>query len=211
MTTQVQNNATEINTNASTEVENSAPAAVTTPVKAKKQVKREDLTQEMLKTRYTLDETTGHFFFKEDGKTNLAGDFAGSIRAHDGYYSITVLGTMYSAKMLAEFFKNGVWPEAHANRKAAQPKLDADGNPIAKEVKAPRTTPRTPPVFTPEQIAAAKAAREAKAKEKAEAKTKVEANPKPSADEPLQEVNKQEDNQSMVTEEPKLDTDYSDF
>ena len=47
MTTQVQNNATEINTNASTEVENSTPAAVITPVKAKKQVKREDLTQEI--------------------------------------------------------------------------------------------------------------------------------------------------------------------
>jgi hypothetical protein len=121
--------------------------------KTKNIIKREDLTVDFVKQRLTLDKETGYFYLNEDTRTARKGDFAGTIRAADLYYSIVLAGTVYSGKLLAYFYENGKWPEKTVSEKPA------------KEAKP--HTPRTPPVITPEAIAKAKA--EAAAKKAAKA------------------------------------------
>jgi hypothetical protein len=111
-------------------------------------IKREDLTVEFVRQRLTLDKETGYFYLNEDTRILRKGDFAGTIRAADLYYSVVLAGTVYSGKLLAYFYLNGKWPE----KTVAEPK--------AKEPKA--HTPRMAPVITPEAIEAAKAEAAAK-------------------------------------------------
>lgn len=129
-------------------------------------VAREDLTQELLKAQLELRDD-GFFYYKHDTRRNLQGDFAGSIREHDLYYSLTLFGVLYSGKMLAHFYNEGIWINATRG-----PRLDAKGNPIVAEKKPIRIEPRKAPVITEEMREAARkaqAARLAKAKLEEEA------------------------------------------
>lgn len=156
--------------------------------KASSKIKREDLTQEKLKEIVELRED-GFFYYVVDTRTHLKEDFAGTIRAHDLYYSLTLFGVMYSGKMLAHFYTTGEWVNATRG-----PRLDAEGNPIAaapKKIKEERA-PRKPPVFSAEDIEKAKA--EAAAKREA-AKLKAE-----------QAEKKPEGDGVIPSEEPKPDT-----
>ena len=111
--------------------------------KAKNSVKKADLTQAMLHEAFTLDEA-GNFFWKVDTVASRAGDFAGSKREADGYYSVVFKGTNYSGKQLAHFYTTGEWPVRA---------------PKAEKVKAERKERpvRGAPVITDEMKAAAKA------------------------------------------------------
>lgn len=135
-----------------------------TEVKAtakKNVIPRDQLTVEFVRQRLTLDKETGYFYLNEDTRVARKGDFAGTIRAADLYYSVVLAGTVYSGKLLAYFYENGKWPEKTVAEKPA------------KDTKP--HTPRTPPVITPEAIEAAKAA--AKAKKEAAAKKAVATEP----------------------------------
>ena len=164
-------NTSALNTN---EVSNDHPEIAKPVVVAKttNKIERKDLTQEKLKE--VLELKDGFFYYVSDTRTHLAGDFAGTVRAHDLYYSLTLFGVMYSGKMLASFYETGEWVNATKG-----PRLDADGNPVAKAPKKEKTerVPRTAPVFTPEDIEKAKAAaaakREANKKKMEETKSMV--------------------------------------
>lgn len=134
------------------------PTAVVKKVNVNK-VDRKDLTQEKAKEYLEVKED-GFLYWVKDDRFHIAGDFAGTIRAHDQYYSVTLLGTLYSGSMLAEFIKSGEWV---SKRVSAEPK--------AEKKKVDRV-PRKPPVFTEEQKEAAKQIlKDKKAKEDAEKKT----------------------------------------
>jgi hypothetical protein len=170
MTNQTQAQNTVETSDVAAHTELAVPATVVKDKKVKPDPK--SLTQEQLKAVLELRDD-GYFYYVQDSRFHLKGDFAGSIRAHDGYYSLTLNGNLYSGKMLAHFYNTNEWVNF---TKGAR--LDKDGNPIAKTPKKEKTerAPRTPPVFTPEQIEAAKAAAAAKreaAKKKAEAANEV--------------------------------------
>lgn len=159
------------------------------------------LSQEVLKAALELKDD-GYFYYKEDTRFHLKGSFAGSIRAHDSYYSLTFGGCLYSGKMLAHFYKTGEWVDF---TKGAR--LDENGNPIAKPKKEKvERTVRTPPVFTEEQKAQAKA--EAAAKREA-AKKKAEAEKAKSA--PTTETNEASDNTATETKQSENNDEFFDL
>lgn len=119
-----------------------APAAVVA-TEAKKpskviKIERKDLTQAYLKEALRLDEETGYFYWLRESRVYMIGDFAGSIRPADGYYSLTIAGTIYSGAQLKAFYTTGLWLErAPAKEKVeAKPRV-ARGVPIiTEEMKA---------------------------------------------------------------------------
>ena len=131
-------------------------AAVKKSSKPKDYVTKENLTQEALKEFLELREDNLFYWVKPTVRS-LAGDFAGSISPLNDKYVIVFKGTSYNAVALRQFYNEGTWPAAAVR----QPKVDAEGNPIVKEAKAPRVA-RVAPVFTPEQREAAKKAHQEK-------------------------------------------------
>lgn len=143
------------------------PETETPPVKKVKanKVERKDLTQELAKEYLEVKED-GYLYWVKDDRFHTKGDFAGTIRAHDQYYSLTLLGTLYSGTMLAYFIKNNEWVS----------KREVDPNKPKVEKEKVDRVPRKPPVFTDEQKEAAKQALKAKAeaaKKTAEVKVKA--------------------------------------
>lgn len=121
--------------------------------KPKDFVSRENLTQEILKENLRLAED-GYFYWVKDTVRSIAGDFAGSIRAHDGKYTVVLKGTAYSGDALKAFYETGIFPPVTRGRTAS-------GEPKPAKSNEPRVA-RVAPVYTPEQMAEAKALLEAK-------------------------------------------------
>lgn len=112
---------TELNTQVDAGTTVAAQAEVAEKKKSKNTVKKADLTVAHVTERLELRDdvfdvdgeqvTQKNFYWKIDTPTSKAGDFAGSRRPLDNYYSVVLLGTNYSGKQLAHFVENGVWPE----------------------------------------------------------------------------------------------------
>ena len=135
-------------------------AAVAKTKKPKDYLKKEDLTQAVVNEYLDL-RADGYFYWKKATVRSIVGDFAGSLSPLTGRYTITFKGTTYNAKDLSQFVKDGTWPAVAQRGRIAAPKLDAEGNPIVKEAKAPRV-PRVAPVFTDADREAAKKVHEEK-------------------------------------------------
>jgi hypothetical protein len=100
----------------------------------------------MLFSRMFLEEDTGYFFSTIDVGRTQKGDFLGQVNPISGYYSLNVLGTSYSGKHLAHFYKTGAWPEVTRGVRTGEPK--------AAKIRVERA-PRTAPVITQEMRDAA--------------------------------------------------------
>lgn len=145
-----------------------AEAAVAPKVK-RTTILKADLTQAYVAERLELredrvpvdgaeDEVFENFYWKVDTVASRKGDFAGSRRPVDGYYSVVLAGTNYSGKQLAGFLKTGVWPTIQRGRAGG-------GEAVAKEPKVHEIRTFVP--LSPEARAAAKAAAAAKRAQKA--------------------------------------------
>lgn len=121
--------------------------------KPKDFVSRDSLTQEILKENLRLD-ADGYFYWVKDTVRSIIGDFAGSVRVHDGKYTVVLKGTAYSGDALKAFYETGVFPPVTRGRTAGE---------NAKPAKSsePRVA-RVAPSYTPEQMAEAKALLETK-------------------------------------------------
>jgi hypothetical protein len=153
-----------------------AEAAVAKKV-TRKTIAKADLTQAYVKERLELrkdsvpsgvegqpDVVYDNFYWLVDTAASRKGDFAGSRRPVDGYYSVVLAGTNYSGKQLAGFYETGVWPVIARGRVAGEPK--------EKEAKVHEVRTFVP--LSPAAREAARAAAKAKAAEKA-AKAKAAA------------------------------------
>ena len=152
-----------------------AAEAAVTPKVTRTTVKKADLTQafvlERLELRTDKFEVDGkevvqeNFYWKVDTVASRTGDFAGSRREADGYYSVVLSGTNYSGKQLAVFYKTGSWPVAAAK--------------VEKEKVVKEHTPRVAsvPLSDEARKAAAKAAKEKAAARKAEKEAAKAATP----------------------------------
>ena len=166
-------NTNEVNPTASTTETTAATKVVT-------KIPREQVTQEMIAKRFYAD-SEGWLYLNEDTKLGRKGDFAGSIRAADGYYSVVFAGVNYSGSMLVHFLQNGMWPERKVSEAPAK--------------KSGPHVPRTVPVITEEQREAAKkllAEKKAALKAKKEAAKTATAEPA-KQETPVASTTKQED------------------
>lgn len=76
-------------------------------------VRKEDLTQELLKSVLTYDPNTGHLVWcsKSHSKRIVLGSRAGYRVDSTGYRTINLFGTAYPEHVLIWFHYYGVWPE----------------------------------------------------------------------------------------------------
>lgn len=90
-----------------------------------------------------------NFFHLADGPTTRKGDFAGTRRPTDGYYSVVLNGVNYSGKQLAWFYENGNWDMPKVSRATGEAKPKKEAKPHQDRGFAP---------LSPAAVAAAKAA-----------------------------------------------------
>jgi len=76
-------------------------------------VKREELTQELLKTYLSYDTESGKFTWIKNNHPykNRIGKEAGSVSKRDTHIEIRFFGTLYRAHILAWFYTHGTYPE----------------------------------------------------------------------------------------------------
>ena len=73
-------------------------------------IKRQDLTQELLKEYLEYSPISGYFtYLKKTGKKSVVGSNVGSISKRDGHLEIRFFGELYRASRLAWFYMTGVW------------------------------------------------------------------------------------------------------
>jgi len=76
-------------------------------------VKRNELSQELLKEYLSYDEYTGDFTWIKNNHPykNRVGTIAGSVSKRDSHIELRFFGTLYRAHILAWFYVHGVYPE----------------------------------------------------------------------------------------------------
>jgi hypothetical protein len=106
-----------------------------------------------------------NFYWKVNTVAAPAGSFAGARRETDGYYSVTVAGTNYSGKQLAEFYRSGQWVLQHKRAEGGEKKPAGEKKPVEVRQFVPLS-----PAAKQAAIAAKKAADEARKAKKEAAK-----------------------------------------
>lgn len=159
-----------------TEANNTNAATATAKVgRPKTTILKQDLTVEFAASKLEVREvavegqtnedgspkTQKFLFWKVDGPIAKAGDFAGSVRPVDNYYSVVLAGVNYSGKQLIAFLETGTWVSQRAVA-------------ATKEKAVKEAGPKQPRVFAlPTQ--AEKDEAKAKAKARMEARKAAEA------------------------------------
>jgi hypothetical protein len=93
-------------------------------------ISRDELNVETARADLFVGED-GFVYRNNDGTNHIKGDFVGTVRPLDGYYSLTYKGTSYSGKRMAHFLTEGFWPEKEESIKKANVRVE----------RAPRLAP----------------------------------------------------------------------
>lgn len=96
---------------------------------AKNTIKKDELTVEILKQHLYMGED-GKLYWGHETPKAKKDSMAGTVRPKDGYHSIVLLGTNYSAKQLEWFYKTGEWKTFPRVSKGTE---DTDSKSIEKE------------------------------------------------------------------------------